>query len=107
MHLEATRDVDFTIAGRRFAMAAGETMHTENSHKYDPQRRPPAVARRWWTPIRAWTDPEKKFALILAEAGRRPRRPRVPTCGEGDVTFAVSKCGTAARCHYHKAVSRF
>ena len=33
MHLEATRDVTFMIEGRPFDMAAGETIHTENSHK--------------------------------------------------------------------------
>ena len=37
MHLEATRNVAFTIDGRRFTMAAGETIHTENSHKYGPK----------------------------------------------------------------------
>src|SRR3546814_5964652 len=37
MHLEATRNVDFTIDDHGFAMAAGETIHTENSHKYGPR----------------------------------------------------------------------
>ena len=32
--VEAVRDVAFAIAGRRFAFAAGATIHTENSHKY-------------------------------------------------------------------------
>jgi L-histidine N-alpha-methyltransferase len=34
MHLEAIRDLSFTVAGQVFAMTAGETIHTENSHKY-------------------------------------------------------------------------
>ncbi|PNA37887.1 L-histidine N(alpha)-methyltransferase, partial [Pseudomonas sp. MPR-AND1A] len=37
MHLEATRDVAFTIERHPFEMAAGETIHTENSHKYGPR----------------------------------------------------------------------
>src|SRR3546814_8187174 len=37
MHLEATRNVDFTIDDNGFAMAEGETIHTENSHKYGPR----------------------------------------------------------------------
>ncbi|RYY46197.1 MAG: L-histidine N(alpha)-methyltransferase, partial [Sphingomonadales bacterium] len=36
MHLEAQRDVAFTVDGRAFEMAPGETIHTENSHKYGP-----------------------------------------------------------------------
>ena len=34
MHLEATRAVAFEVEGRGFAMAAGETIHTEYSHKF-------------------------------------------------------------------------
>jgi dimethylhistidine N-methyltransferase len=34
MHLEAVNATGFTIAGQHFAFAAGETIHTENSHKY-------------------------------------------------------------------------
>src|SRR3546814_7768407 len=37
MHLEATRNVDFTIDDHGFAMAAGETIHTENSTQYGPR----------------------------------------------------------------------
>ena len=46
MHLVATRDVDFTIAGQRFAFAEGSSIHTENSHKYGRARRARAAARR-------------------------------------------------------------
>ena len=35
MHIEAIEDLEFEVAGRRFAMAEGETIHTENSHKFD------------------------------------------------------------------------
>ena len=35
MHLEAQADIEFEVAGRRFALAKGETIHTENSHKFD------------------------------------------------------------------------
>jgi hypothetical protein len=33
MHLEAARDVHFSVDGRLFSMASGETIHTENSLK--------------------------------------------------------------------------
>ena len=35
MHLEAARDVQFSVDGRLFSMTSGETIHTENSFKYD------------------------------------------------------------------------
>jgi L-histidine N-alpha-methyltransferase len=68
MHLEAVCNVTFVAAGRRFAMAAGETIHTENSHKYDLREARLLLRAGAWTPLREWTDPENKFALILAEA---------------------------------------
>ncbi|CAN5451753.1 L-histidine N(alpha)-methyltransferase [soil metagenome] len=68
MHLEATRDLEFTVEGRPFAMAAGETIHTENSHKYGPRDARLLLRAGGWTPIGEWTDPEGLFALILAEA---------------------------------------
>ena len=68
MHLEATRDIAFTIDGKRFAMAAGETIHTENSHKYGPRDARLLLRAGAWTPIAEWTDPDGMFALILAEA---------------------------------------
>lgn len=68
MHLEAVRDVRFTVGGQSFAMAAGETIHTENSHKYGPRDARLLLRAGAWTPIREWTDAEGMFALILAEA---------------------------------------
>jgi dimethylhistidine N-methyltransferase len=68
MHLEATRDVLFTVEGRPFEMAAGETIHTENSHKYGPRDARLLLRSGGWTPIAEWTDPDDQFALYLAEA---------------------------------------
>jgi len=68
MHLVATRDVDFAVDGRRFAMAAGESIHTENSHKYGSRDARILLRSGGWTPIREWTDPDGLFGLFLAEA---------------------------------------
>lgn len=68
MHLEATEDATFTIDGRDFAMAAGETIHTENSHKYGPRDARVLLRAGGWTPIGEWTDADDRFALYLAEA---------------------------------------
>lgn len=68
MHLEATRDIAFTIEGRPFTMAAGETIHTENSHKFGPRDARTLLHAGGWTPVGEWTDSEARFAVILAEA---------------------------------------
>ena len=68
MHLEATRDATFTVDGQPFAVAAGETIHTENSHKYATRDARILLRSGGWTPIHMWTDPDDRFALYLAEA---------------------------------------
>lgn len=68
MHLEAVRDVDFTVGRRPFAIAAGETIHTENSHKYGRRDARLLLRSGGWTPIAEWTDTADTFALILAQA---------------------------------------
>jgi L-histidine Nalpha-methyltransferase len=68
MHLEAVRDARFTIDGRPFSIAAGETIHTENSHKYGPRDARILLRSGGWTPVAEWTDAEDRFAVILAEA---------------------------------------
>jgi dimethylhistidine N-methyltransferase len=70
MHLVATRDVSFTIEGRGFAFAKGQSIHTENSHKYEARGARLLLLAGGWTPIAEWTDPDEDFALILAEALR-------------------------------------
>lgn len=68
MHLEAQRAVAFEVDGRGFAMAAGETIHTENSHKYGDRDARLLLAAGGWTVTRAWTDEDGLFGLYLAEA---------------------------------------
>ena len=68
MHLEAVRDVDFTVEGQPFAMTAGETIHTENSHKYGARDARILLRAGGWTPVAEWTDPDSLFAVYLAEA---------------------------------------
>ncbi|PZU11566.1 L-histidine N(alpha)-methyltransferase [Sphingomonas sp.] len=75
MHLVATADLAFTIAGHRFVMKAGETIHTENSHKYDPRSARQLLAAGGWSPIREWPDADGMFSLFLAEARPEPMAP--------------------------------
>ncbi len=68
MHLVARRDVAFTIEGRAFSMRRGESIHTENSHKYGPRDARLILRAGGWSPVAEWTDSNDSFALILAEA---------------------------------------
>ena len=68
MHLEATRDTAFEVDGRTFEIAAGETIHTENSHKYGDRDARILLRAGGWTPIACWEDPDARFAVYLAEA---------------------------------------
>ena len=70
MHLRALRDVAFTIGGCRFAFKQGETIHTENSHKYGPRGARMLLLSGGWTPLKEWVAPNDDFAVILAEAQR-------------------------------------
>jgi L-histidine N-alpha-methyltransferase len=70
MHLVAGRDVAFSIEGREYAFKQGETIHTENSHKYEQRGARLLLLAGGWTPLAEWTDPAGDFALILAEAQR-------------------------------------
>ena len=68
MHLEATRDVAFTVAGQPFAFRAGDTIHTENSHKYGYRDSRLLLRAAGWGLIGEWTDEKEWFSIILAEA---------------------------------------
>jgi dimethylhistidine N-methyltransferase len=68
MHLVATRDVEFSVAGQRFRFASGSSIHTENSHKYGPRGTRVLLLAGGWTPIAEWTDESEDFAEILAVA---------------------------------------
>ena len=68
MHLEAQKDMDFEVGGKSFHMDEGETIHTENSHKYGPRDARLLLRAGGWSPIGEWTDERDYFSLILAEA---------------------------------------
>ncbi|MEO5973478.1 MAG: L-histidine N(alpha)-methyltransferase [Sphingomicrobium sp.] len=68
MHLVAVRDVEFTVCGQPFALQAGASIHSENSHKYGARGARVLLLAGGWTPLAEWTDPARDFAVILAEA---------------------------------------
>jgi dimethylhistidine N-methyltransferase len=68
MHLEALRDVSFRISGRPFSFRAGETIHTENSHKYGHRDSRILLRAAGWGVTSEWTDDRQWFSILLAEA---------------------------------------
>nr|MBA4768925.1 L-histidine N(alpha)-methyltransferase [Sphingobium sp.] len=68
MHLEAVQPLHFHVAGQCFHMQAGETIHTESSHKYGTRDARLLLSAGGWEPVQEWTDTEGLFALVLATA---------------------------------------
>ena len=68
MHLEAVRPLNFQVAGARFHMERGETIHTESSHKYGTRDQRVLLRAGGWDPADEWTDAEGLFGLVLAQA---------------------------------------
>lgn len=68
MHLRARRAIRFEVAGRAFAMEAGETIHTENCHKYTPDQIRLLLHAGGWGELQHWSDEQGMFSLVLAEA---------------------------------------
>lgn len=68
MHLVARTGVTFTVGGQRFDMRAGESIHTENSHKFTKRSGQMLLAAAGWEPRARWTDSARQFSLVLAES---------------------------------------
>jgi L-histidine Nalpha-methyltransferase len=65
MHLESTKDQTVRIGGLdlQVRFAKGETIHTENSHKYTPERIETLAREAGWSVDRTWTDPNRYFCV--------------------------------------------
>lgn len=68
MHLEAVRDMRFEVRGRMFAMRAGETIHTESSHKHDFRSAMMLLLAGGWDPQCDYRDDGDRFMVVLARA---------------------------------------
>jgi dimethylhistidine N-methyltransferase len=63
MHLASIRDQSVSMLGHRFDFREGETIHTENSHKYTLDGFRDLAGAAGWTPQRVWTDPDALFSV--------------------------------------------
>lgn len=68
MHLVAARDTAIELDGRRFDFAAGDSIHTENSHKYSIDGFRALVQGTGFRPVDVWTDPDGLFSMHYLEA---------------------------------------
>jgi dimethylhistidine N-methyltransferase len=68
MHLEARSAQRAHLGGREIRFRAGETIHTENSHKYRPERLEALAGAAGWDAREMWTDPGRLFSVWLLEA---------------------------------------
>ncbi len=63
MHLRSLRDQTLTVCGEAFAFAEGETIHTENSYKYDADGFAALAERAGLRRAERWADGRGWFAV--------------------------------------------
>lgn len=63
IYIVSLADQEITVCGQRIAMAAGERIHTENSHKYSIEEFQALATEAGWQPAHVWTDPEQLFSI--------------------------------------------
>ena len=67
MHLVAIRDTTIELNGKTFGLDAGESIHTENSHKYTVGAFRELAESAGLAVIETWTDPEGLFSMHYLE----------------------------------------
>ena len=63
MHLMSRARQTVRVLGRRFEFTEGETIHTENSHKYTVEGFSALAQRSGFLPARHWVDADRLFSL--------------------------------------------
>jgi L-histidine Nalpha-methyltransferase len=69
IYIRSLADQIVTVAGHAISFAAGERIHTEDSHKYTVIGFHRLAARAGYRPLRTWTDRDRLFSIhLLASA---------------------------------------
>ena len=68
MHLQSLQNQSIFIGDHTFTFTQGETIHTENSYKYDSAGFSAAAAAAGWGRKAVWKDPQDLFSIFLLEA---------------------------------------
>ncbi|MGF1622072.1 MAG: L-histidine N(alpha)-methyltransferase [Rhodomicrobiaceae bacterium] len=63
MHIRSLEDQTAEVLGERFRFVRGETIHTENSHKYGVEEFQTLARSAGWTPVKVWTGAERLFSV--------------------------------------------
>jgi dimethylhistidine N-methyltransferase len=64
MHLVSRVAQQVTVAGQHFRFAAGESIHTENSHKFTPASFARLAEAGGWRVDREWISPDPAFGIF-------------------------------------------
>ena len=67
MHLVSRRTQTVKVDAHAFSFAEGESIHTEDSHKYTPEGFAALAAGAGWAGRRRWVDPRGWFSLHYLE----------------------------------------
>jgi len=70
MHLVSRADQTLRIDDRSFFIAAGETIHSENSHKFTTDGFAALAERAGWRVGGQWISDDPAFAVFLLQAWR-------------------------------------
>ncbi|MBU1360866.1 MAG: L-histidine N(alpha)-methyltransferase [Gammaproteobacteria bacterium] len=68
MHLVSRRAQTVSIEGQEFTFDEGESIHTENSHKFTVDGLRALAVRAGFRPAAVWTDPERLFSVHWLES---------------------------------------
>ncbi|MFN2334195.1 MAG: L-histidine N(alpha)-methyltransferase [Wenzhouxiangellaceae bacterium] len=71
MHLVATRPTTIEIDGDSFDFRAGQSIHTENSHKYSVELFEDLAGRAGLKRVQTWLDPDQLFSMHYLEAANQ------------------------------------
>lgn len=67
MYLQASRDMAFSVAGQDFMIRAGETIHTENSHKFTVDTFQDLARKAGLAPRTQWISDGEPFSIHWLE----------------------------------------
>ncbi|HEY8567990.1 L-histidine N(alpha)-methyltransferase [Microbulbifer sp.] len=67
MHLVSLVEQQVSVSGRQFQFAEGETIHTENSHKYTLPDLQDLLRNTGFSPEKYWTDNKQHYAIYYAQ----------------------------------------
>lgn len=68
MHLESLEDQEVTVSGETFSFMKGETIHTENSHKYSEEAFTEIANEGGWRILDHDQDKRKPFSVYTLQA---------------------------------------